>query len=498
MAVQKNILANIIGRIWNIISIYLFIPLYIRFLGVESYGVISFYTLLLTLMAFADVGLSATLNREFAKVQDDPFYKQNLLRTFEYVYLGISIFIICLIFFTAPFIVKNFVKAETIPFTDLVRHIRIMGVIIAFYLTSTLYNGGLIGLQKQVLSNVLMIIYGVVRSGLVIIPLIWVRSLDFYFLWQLGAVIIYLITLRYYDTRLVFYSSPVKADYSYFKNLWKYALGMMLMAIIYSANTQIDKLFISNLLSLKSFTYYSLAGMIGQSVLLIATPIGIAIFPELTRLITLGNVDNAKKFFHKFSFLIASITSSIATVLIFYRYDYTLLWTKDSIISSAISYPTVLIVLGAMFMAIQLCPYYLALANGHTRTNVIMGITSIICVIPALYLLIPKYGLSGAALPWLVTNFINTILLGYIVIKKFLKGEFYKWCLYDSILPVFISFIIGIPLYFFMSFLPKGIFTIIYGLVIITVICIVNGFIFIKRYPDVLNHPFISRLKKIK
>lgn len=499
MAVGKNIVANIVGRVWSLVSIYIFVPIYINLLGVENYGVISFYALLLTLLAFADAGLTATLNREFAKAgSEGSDYRQNLLRTFEFVYLFISVFIIGFVFFTAPYIVKYFVKSDTIPVESLVHHIRIMGVIIAFYLFSSLYNGGLVGLQKQVLSNILAIIYGIVRSALVIIPLYWIRNLDFYFYWQLFAVIVYFYFLRHYLVKSIRVNLPTRSNFLYLKNVWRYALGMMAMAVIYAINTQIDKLSISNLLSLTYFSYYSLASMIGQGVLILAMPIGVAFFPELTRIITSKETEKAKMFFHQFAYIIAAITSSLAVIIVFYAHDYILIWTHDIIIANAISSTTILLTLGAMFMSVQLCPYYLALANGHTKTNVVMGIICIIFIIPSLQFLIPKFGLLGAAIPWLVVNFSVTILLGYIIIQKFMKGEFIKWLVFDSFTPVLISFGVGILFSSLFKFFPSGFYSVLYGFIIVLISFSVNGYIFYRRYPETLQLSIISKFLKRK
>ena len=44
------------------------VPFYIRFIGVEGYGLVGFYgTLRATLNSFLDFGLTATINREIAR-----------------------------------------------------------------------------------------------------------------------------------------------------------------------------------------------------------------------------------------------------------------------------------------------------------------------------------------------------------------------------------------------------------------------------------------------
>ena len=93
----KNIFANFLGRFWSIISVFLFVPFYVKLLGIESYAVISFYTVILTIMYFADGGLSATLNREIAR-SSDKLYIGRMLFTIERLYLITCASIILLIF----------------------------------------------------------------------------------------------------------------------------------------------------------------------------------------------------------------------------------------------------------------------------------------------------------------------------------------------------------------------------------------------------------------
>ncbi|ENL0178218.1 polysaccharide biosynthesis family protein, partial [Escherichia coli] len=57
--IKRNALSNLVGRIWGIISLFIFIPFYISYLGSTGYGYIGFYNTLVALLAFADLGFSA-------------------------------------------------------------------------------------------------------------------------------------------------------------------------------------------------------------------------------------------------------------------------------------------------------------------------------------------------------------------------------------------------------------------------------------------------------
>src|SRR2546426_9520749 len=98
--VRRNIIANIIGRGWGFISVYAFVPLYLKFLGIDAYGLVGFYSTLLAVLAFADVGITATLNREMARLsvcRDSSEEMRDLLRTYETTYLCIAWLLVVII-----------------------------------------------------------------------------------------------------------------------------------------------------------------------------------------------------------------------------------------------------------------------------------------------------------------------------------------------------------------------------------------------------------------
>jgi O-antigen/teichoic acid export membrane protein len=148
----KNIIANDVGKVWGIISILIFVPFYIKILGIESYAVINFYTVILTIMYFADGRLSATLNREIAR-SNDKQYIGNMLFTIERVYLAICLFIMIVVFSFSGEVARNWLNSETISTEDLSLYISMMDISDAFQLFTTLQSSGLMGIEKQVLSN---------------------------------------------------------------------------------------------------------------------------------------------------------------------------------------------------------------------------------------------------------------------------------------------------------------------------------------------------------
>ena len=54
---NKNIFANYLGRAWPVLLSVLLVPVYIKFLGIEAYGLIGFFTTLSAVMGVFDLGI---------------------------------------------------------------------------------------------------------------------------------------------------------------------------------------------------------------------------------------------------------------------------------------------------------------------------------------------------------------------------------------------------------------------------------------------------------
>ena len=63
--IKQNIIANFGGKAWQALMSLAFVPLYIKFMGIESYGLVGIFTSLLALFGLLDMGLSTTLNRSW-------------------------------------------------------------------------------------------------------------------------------------------------------------------------------------------------------------------------------------------------------------------------------------------------------------------------------------------------------------------------------------------------------------------------------------------------
>jgi O-antigen/teichoic acid export membrane protein len=440
----RNIIANFIGRFWSVLSNYLFIPLYIRFLGIESYSIISFSLVLLGIMSLLDAGMTATLSREFANKSLETKDKLKTLATLEIIYSGIAIFLVFAFLLGANTIATQFIKVNTININELILSIKILGLGIAFQMLANFYMGGLIGLEYQVKANVYQILWGILRNGLVVLIIWYFPSILYFFSWQVFITFIYALILRQSLIKILLSTDPsVFYRFNFDKNVLektrRFAGGMLLISVVAAINTQLDKLAISNLLPIEELGYYTLAFALAQGLLVLVNPIATSTLPRFTALFSESKRQEASELFFNLFAIACIIVFSLAAVLIFYSHLIIYIWTgNQDLANNSYSYVPYLVI-GTGLLAILVIPFNIAIANGYTKLNNIIGIVSVFFTIPIYWLAVTNYGSKGAAISWMTLQILITPIYIYYINKKFLIGFTTSQLLGKQLLIPFIS-----------------------------------------------------------
>jgi len=252
---KQNISANLFGNGWQALMGFVFVPLYIKFMGVESYGLVGIFAMFQVVMTgLLDVGLSGTLNREMARLSVLPDKEQevcNLVRTLEIIYWGIALFIGIAVIAASPFIAHHWVRAEQLSSATVEQAVLIMGFTIMLQWPISFYVSGLMGLQRQVLLNGINVGMSTLRGGGAVLVL-WLISptIQAFFLWQIVISVIHTFLLTFF----FWLSLPKVKNRAVFqkkllKGIWRFAAGMGGTTILGIILTQMDKLILSKMLN---------------------------------------------------------------------------------------------------------------------------------------------------------------------------------------------------------------------------------------------------------
>ena len=454
--IKKNILANLVGRFWSVLSVFFFLPIYIKFLGIENFSIISFSLIIHGLMIVIDSGLSAALAREFARSDNSNETKIKLFKTLESLYLIIIFICIIVMFGLSNIIANNWLNLNSLTPVKVSFFIKIFSFDIGFQLLLRLYFGGLLGLEQQVKSNFYQIGWGIFRNGLVIFILYLSPTLMAFFIWQAISTLIFVIIVRISLNKVLTgkyeFNFPSKVEFTLLKSIRNFAGGMTLISLIAALNTQADKLMISKLLPIESLGYYTLAVSLSMGIIVLVNPISIALLPRFTALYSSNNMKKASMLFHEFFLTSVILSFSAFSILFFFSKEILILWTGDiNLANQAYKFLPVLGFTGAM-LSISLLPYNIATANGYTKIFNLFGIISLFITIPCYWFAIKLFGAIGPAYVYCVIQSIAVLIYIKVVNDKFLKKiTTLKIYVYDLLFPLIISFLIA----FLFSFIPS-------------------------------------------
>lgn len=438
---KKNIAANFVGSIWQTIMGLVFIPLYIKFMGIESWGLIGIFATLQTMFGLLDMGLSSTLNREMARLSVLPGKEQemrNLVRTMEAIYWGIAVFVGIVVASLSPFIAYHWVKAGQLSPKTIEQALLIMGLVMALQMPIGFYSGGLMGLQKQVLLNVINISIGTLRgAGAVLILWLVSPTIQAFFLWQIvtSAINIFLLALFLWrrlplgDNRAVFQKQLLKG-------IWKFAAGMSGISILAVILTQLDKVILSKMLSLEMFGYYMLASVVAMSLGRFFTPVFYSIYPRFTQLVSIDDQDGLKRLYHKSCQFMSVLILPAAIVIALFSYEIILIWTQNQATAEKTHLIVSILICGTAINGLMNLPYALQLAFGWTKLSVFKNIIAVILLVPLIIYMTKHYGATGAAIAWFALNMGDIVFVIPIMHRRLLRKEKWRWYLQDVGLPL--------------------------------------------------------------
>jgi O-antigen/teichoic acid export membrane protein len=442
ISLRQNIISNFAGQGWSFLIGMIAVPFYIRFLGVEGYGLVGFYGALRAVFnSFLDFGLSVTIKREVARYATSDtriVQTRDLVRTMEVPYWFIGLILGLIVYLAAPLISTYWLRSETIPTSTIENVIVIMGIITFIQWPLTFYQGGLIGLQKIVLLNGVNVIIATLR-GVGGILAVWLFSSPIiaFFLWQVILSVIQLgLTASLMWRNLPYSDHTPRFQKNIIEEIWRFALGMSGTSFFSFFLTQADKIILSKILSLENFGYYSIAVTLNEQLQLVNAQIVQPLFPRFSAFISLGDQDQLRDLYHKSCQLVSVVILPIVGTAAFFSRELIYLWTQDLQLASIVAPIAIFLFAGTALLNIIDIPVVMTIAYGWVKFAFYRSLVLSLLFIPLMVMLSLQYAGLGAALAWALLNFGQVIVLPPLIHRKILRGELKQWYVFDVGIPL--------------------------------------------------------------
>jgi O-antigen/teichoic acid export membrane protein len=457
LTLKKNILANYAGQMYVAVVGVVMVPFYLRYLGVEAYGLVGFFAMMQVWFQVLDIGLTQTMSREAARFKGgavDALSLRRLLRSLEGVFIAVGIAGAVGIGLGSSSIAAGWLKVQHIDVGEVRQAVVLMGILVALRWICGLYRGVINGFEKLLWLNAFNIIVATARFMLVIPLLMYVGATPLiFFEFQVGVAVVELLFLVGQTYRLLpaFSGARVTWAWAPLRPVLKFSLAVAFTSSAWVLLTQVDKLILSKLLPLADYGVYTLAVVIAGVVTLISGPISAALQPRMTNISVSGSQSELIALYRHGTQLVGIISMPAALLLIIFPVQALSVWTGNPSIAAGAAPLLRLYALGNGILAFAAFPYYLQFARGELRLHILGNVLFLLTLLPTMVWAASTYGAKGAGYAWALSS------LGYFLFwipfihKHFLPGKHIAWLLHDVAPTVVPPTILAIALNYLVS-----------------------------------------------
>ena len=502
MTTYKNLVLAIFNSTWSAIIAFCLIPVYVNYLGIETYAIISLYVTLNLFLQIFDFGIYPTLIRKTAQNLNQKSHNkfEKTVQNFLIVNIIVSSIIFVSSIAFSDFFALTWLNKTIIPFEIVSNSIMLIGILIAIRWPILIFQAILFGskfAKHALIINVLMVSFNAI--GALVLIILFSANIVQFFIWQIFSSGIYTITIFIICKKKTNINFWGKFNFSDLKNSLQLSYQLWLVTASGILITQVDKLILSNLLSLDKFGIYMLAASSAAILQIIINPFYTIFYPKFSKLYIENNI---KEICHLYGTLVKSLSSVLLPLGLFIIISSEFLlfiWTGDKNLSSSIAPVFNLLLAASVFNGITYIPYIIQLSFGKNWIPLSLNILFTIINIPLIIVFVKWYGFLGGGLVLLLNQiiifFINPLLIQKYVSNKIIIKDF----LYNTTVPI-LTFLLGIIIYFLFlkTIINNDYQKIFIGLVFLLLTLMFNIIIFKDTRNalfDILNYIFRLQIK---
>ncbi|MBI2930936.1 MAG: oligosaccharide flippase family protein [Planctomycetes bacterium] len=427
---KRNVLANIVGKVWVTGLGLAVIPVQVKILGMEAYGLLGFVASLQVLFTMLDLGLSATVTREVAiDPSRDRRQARELVQTLATAYWVIGVIVGGILFVCAGWLARDWLHFKELPAEVGVSAFRIMAVATALRWPVALYSGILAGVQRFGVLNALEAGTTTMRhvGGLGVL-LVW-RDLHALLVWILLTSLVEICAYVVVAMRaLPGLGLRPRLSFLVIRPVWRFALGMNLITVLSALLTQTDRLILPNVLSVEALGFYTIAWSAAQLLSRIPTLVNSAVYPVFAGAWARGELQGLRLAYDRATQVVLCLTALPALALVFFGHDLLRVWISVETADRAAG-SLRLLTIGFLLNAMMTLPYTVAIAAGRPRVPNIVNLIILPIYVPALYVATQRWGPIGAASAWVGLNAYYVLSLLPAVHARMLQRGVTGWAL---------------------------------------------------------------------
>lgn len=466
---RKNLIANYLGVGWLSVLQFLTIPLYLKILGDDAWGLLSIVLTIYVFIVVIGSGMSQVLPREIA-IRNNSESKEmlwDIAVSFERIFWVTAFLFSAVVFLLSDTLVRHWIKLGSISYEDALLAFQLLSLQLVIQWPIACYHGFLLGLNEHAKLNKIQVFFTTIKHAACILSLIFIESSVF--VYQVVFLLLSASEILYTKTAswqlLGADKNSCKWNAVEMKKVLNFVSGMTFTVLVGGALVQADKLLLSGLLPVSSFGYYSVASVLSLALLQAVYPMTRSAYPIFSDLIK--KKQSLIEINEKLMKILMATLLPAAIFISVFSSDILQLWTGNEQLVDEVSIVLSLLVIGTLINGVYNIPYTVYLASGNSRMPLLINIASLICIVILLPFLFDMFGIYGAASSWMITNLI-AVIAGW------------KWMLNKQYVlkrSLFYFIIVGMMMTLVVMFVKDQVLGILGMIVVVLLLAVFSGYV---------------------
>ena len=452
--VAINSLWNLIGQSSPLLLAAIAIPILIRHLGVDRFGMLALAWVLVGYFSLFDLGIGRAITKLLAEriAIGDSDGAASLIWTaiFSMILLGMCFGAVLIAL--APWLSTSLLRIPPALQNDALHSISWLAVAVPFVTLACGLRGMLEAQQRFAVINAL-------RSGLGFFTYLGPLAV-LPFSQNLLPIVLTLVAARVVGCALYFlvctrtipaFFQNVAWDRKSFRDLLGFGSWITVSSIISPMMVYLDRFVISSLISISAVAYYTTPSELVTKLWVVPSALAGVLFPAFSEALALDRQDRATSLYERGIGSTFAILFPLILLIILFAHEGLQLWLGPEFARRSAATLQILAI-GVFVNSLANMPYALLQASGRPDVTAKLHLIEVPCYIALLYWGIRMRGIEGAALAWTFRLVAEAAIL-FFILRSCLAPRLRITIIAGTATLLIASFIAG--------FLPKVVFLLV-------------------------------------
>jgi O-antigen/teichoic acid export membrane protein len=443
LSLRRAVVANYGSQIYSTLLGIALVPVYLRYLGAEAYGLVGVFTMMQGWFQLLDLGLSPTLAREAARYKGgavSAFELRSLLRVLEAFFVGVALLAAGAVVLGASWIANFWLNVEHLPAARVVTSVMLMGLAVPLRWTSGLYRGAINGFERHTWLAAFNASVSTARYiGVLLALTLLGKEPEVFFAYQLAvaaAECTMLVAMTYHLAPRVPAGQTLRLSWAPVAKVGQFSGVVAITGIIWVLTTQFDRLLLSRFISLSEYGYFTLAIVVANGINMLGSPIAMPLMPRLARLHAEDRQADAMRLYRKATRGLAALVAPAIAMLAVFPQPLLWSWTGNAVAAQRAAPILTLYALGNGCLAFAAFAYYLQYGRGNLRMHLIGNLLLSTMLLPGIAWAASHYGAVGVGWTWLLGMGSYLAIWVTATHVRLAPGLHLRWLLMDVLPPL--------------------------------------------------------------